>query len=227
MDFSNVKSITIPEGKVKRILSGSTVLWQAGRIPSEYQEVEYILKDHDNTYMDLGFSFDSACVCYMDISKTTSQYGYFFGAAEKSGVLRFMITGNAYFQTYGSTGSEYFIVGLFDANELSVMIEARNGLLRVTNLSTGETKASTSQGEFTMTNNLLLFGQNYNGSPRAGNINTMIKSFSYYDKNNTLICELIPCYRKADGEVGMYDRVRKKFLTNATGTFSFMKGADV
>lgn len=30
MDFSNVKSITIPEGKVKRILSGSTVLWQSG-----------------------------------------------------------------------------------------------------------------------------------------------------------------------------------------------------
>lgn len=30
IDFSTVKSITIPEGKVKRILSGTTVLWKGG-----------------------------------------------------------------------------------------------------------------------------------------------------------------------------------------------------
>ncbi|MBO5778902.1 MAG: hypothetical protein J6R82_04975 [Clostridia bacterium] len=30
MNFANMKSITIPEGKVKRILSGSTVLWKSG-----------------------------------------------------------------------------------------------------------------------------------------------------------------------------------------------------
>lgn len=30
MNFKNVKKVTIPEGKVKRILSGSTVLWKGG-----------------------------------------------------------------------------------------------------------------------------------------------------------------------------------------------------
>ena len=29
MNFANLKSLTIPEGKVKKILSGATVLWQA------------------------------------------------------------------------------------------------------------------------------------------------------------------------------------------------------
>jgi hypothetical protein len=33
MNFADVKAITIPEGKVKRILSGSSVLWQA---PASY-----------------------------------------------------------------------------------------------------------------------------------------------------------------------------------------------
>lgn len=36
MNFKNVKSITIPEGKVKRVLSDSTVLWKRGytnRVP--------------------------------------------------------------------------------------------------------------------------------------------------------------------------------------------------
>lgn len=36
----------------------------------------------------------------------------------------------------------------------------------------------------------------------------------------------VPCCRKSDGEIGMYDTVSKTFFTNA-GTGSFTKGADV
>lgn len=38
--------------------------------------------------------------------------------------------------------------------------------------------------------------------------------------------EFVPCYRKSDGEIGMYDTVSKTFYTNA-GTGTFLKGADV
>ena len=40
------------------------------------------------------------------------------------------------------------------------------------------------------------------------------------------VIDAIPCYRKADLEIGMYDLVSKTFLTNA-GTGDFTKGADV
>lgn len=40
------------------------------------------------------------------------------------------------------------------------------------------------------------------------------------------VMHLIPCYRKSDNEIGMYDIVRKVFRTGA-GTGSFTKGADV
>ena len=76
-----------------------------------------------------------------------------------------------------------------------------------------------------MTSNLLLLGQNYNGTPRYAGTRR-VYYFKYYDKNDALICDLYPCYRKSDGVIGMYDKVRNLFLTNA-GSGSFTKGANV
>lgn len=47
-----------------------------------------------------------------------------------------------------------------------------------------------------------------------------------HTRSGVPLLELIPCYRKSDGVIGMYDTVGKRFLTNA-GTGSFTKGADV
>lgn len=44
--------------------------------------------------------------------------------------------------------------------------------------------------------------------------------------NGELIREFVPCYRKSDGEVGLYDLVEGKFYQNS-GTGTFSKGADV
>ena len=85
-----------------------------------------------------------------------------------------------------------------------------------------EYKTSGSQKTYTMTNNLYLFAQNYNGSPRYGG-ERKISYFKYYDKNNNLICDLIPCVSLRYGAIGMYDKVRKIFLTNM-GPDSFEMG---
>ena len=50
--------------------------------------------------------------------------------------------------------------------------------------------------------------------------------FKIYDNNNNLICDLVPCYRKSDGVIGMYDLVSDVFRTNL-GTGTFTKGPDV
>ncbi|MBQ9657938.1 MAG: hypothetical protein IJV31_04120, partial [Clostridia bacterium] len=44
--------------------------------------------------------------------------------------------------------------------------------------------------------------------------------------NNMLVRDMIPCYRKSDGEVGMYDIVTDTFFENK-GTGTFEKGEDV
>lgn len=52
-----------------------------------------------------------------------------------------------------------------------------------------------------------------------------IYAYSIYNENETKI-NLIPCYRKSDGEIGLYDTINKKFYTNL-GTGEFLKGADI
>ena len=61
------------------------------------------------------------------------------------------------------------------------------------------------------------------------NTNYLANYRAFYLKHvrggNTLL-ELIPCYRKADGVIGMYDLVSESFFANS-GTGTFAKGGNV
>lgn len=46
------------------------------------------------------------------------------------------------------------------------------------------------------------------------------------EKDSTIVADLVPCYRKSDGEIGLFDIVSEQFFVN-TGTGEFTKGADV
>lgn len=233
MDFSAIKSITIPEGNVTQIAVGSNVLWKSSPLPSAYQQVEWIrnqfISASSGTYIDLGFAFDTAATFQLNIISDSSS-GQPFGAAENSGKYRCMITTSTAAELYGSTGSAYISTHITDVcgsgRESNLTCILKKGALSIKDTISGaQSTVKTSQSEYTMTRNLYLFAQNYNTAARFNGY-IKCKSFQYYDKNDTLICDLIPCYRKADGVIGMYDVVRKIFLTNA-GTGSFTKGADV
>lgn len=230
MDFSAITAIAIPEGNVVQIEAGGEVLWKSGPLPAAYQQVEWIRNTPGSTttgqYLDLGFAFDTAATIYLHYRQETGS-AYIFGAAESSGKYRCMITGTTTDEMfYGSNGSAFIAVALTGGvAEYDVKYELRKGAFKVTNYITGESNTSTTHTAYTMTRNLVLFAQNYNTAIRYSG-QTKFYSFQYYDKDDKLICDLIPCYRKSDGEIGMYDAARKIFLTNA-GTGSFTKGADV
>lgn len=195
----------------------------------QYQEVQYIqAADGVGAYLDLGFTFDKAA--YMEIGLyNNGSSAQIFGAAENSGKIRCMITApyeNGVASFYGSTGSAY-IGGTYTMtsgkNEFEFSL--KKGEMRMVRKDLGTVGTNTTQGEYTMTSNLLLLAQYYNGTIRYGGLRR-VYYFKYYDKDNTLICDLVPCYRKSDGVIGMYDKARDRFLTNV-GTGSFTKGADV
>ena len=53
---------------------------------------------------------------------------------------------------------------------------------------------------------------------------------TYYWKifnNNVLVRNFVPCYRKNDNSVGLYDTISKQFYTNPEGTGTFGKGNNV
>lgn len=238
--FNNTKALSIPEGAVAKITSGGKVLWKKivqGGLPSEYQEVEWIKAGNDvGAYIDLGFAFDTKAKIYLtQLLTDPSVSTYPFGAAENSGKLRCMISCpyNSKAFCYGSNGSAYIsssttIVSNSDnsmaENSFEMTIEPTK--LHIKNATNGASPATqTTQAEYTMSSNLYLFAQNYNGSARYGG-DRIIKAFKYYDKNNELICDIVPCYRKSDNEIGIYDLVRKIFLTNV-GSGIFTRGLNV
>lgn len=228
MIFSNVKSITIPEGVVKKIEAGNKVLWSAGGLPSAYQQVEYIAAAAAVlAYFDLKIAFDTAAkICMTYYHAGANQI---FGAAENSGKLRFMMSASnpTVMSYYGSTGSKYItntltaVQNAFNTTEFSL----KPGQLLTENFTSGQTGKMTTQASYTMSSNLYLFGQMYNGSVRVNGVRR-IKEFKYWDKNDELICDLVPCYRKSDSVIGMYDLVRNIFFTSE-GTGAFTKGANV
>lgn len=77
---------------------------------------------------------------------------------------------------------------------------------------------------FTETRDLYIFWWN-NGSGQASGASSRIYYFEIYE-NGTIIRNLIPCYRKSDSVIGMYDLVNGVFYTNSW-TWTFTKGSDV
>ena len=71
------------------------------------------------------------------------------------------------------------------------------------------------------------FPLNGNGSYPEGYVLASMRLYSCKIYNNEkIIRNFIPCYRKTDGVVGVYDLVEKKFYTNL-GTGTFIKGNDI
>lgn len=230
--FSNTKALAIPEGNAVKITAGGKVLWEkvTGRIPSAYQEVEWIQAGANvGAYIDLGFSYDTGATIKLGQWVMNNNTAYPFGSTDSGGSYRCCLS-----SPYSSRSVIYFrdaqgnstnIYCPYVVNQLNHFVATyKVGAMRFENLTNGES-FSGSLASYTISANHYLFAQNYKNAPRFGDIRR-ISYFQYYDKSDTLICDLVPCYRKSDGVIGMYDIVRNTFLTNI-GSGAFTKGADV
>lgn len=85
-------------------------------------------------------------------------------------------------------------------------------------------KRSLSSATFTSPTNMVIFADNENWTVSENGAYKL-----YYCKiyeSWTLVRDFVPCYRKSDNVIGLYDLVNNQFYTNSwTGTFS--KWADV
>lgn len=243
MNFAEVKSLTIPEGAVVRILSGDTVLWAkaTGGLPSAYQQVSHIETD-GNQYIDTGVmaSDHADGIRYLfrgNFTKFTSPNGnnYLFGCYVSGSR-----TGNP--TVNKSTSSTYIIVGN-QAAQIAVMskqpaigedfelqctatsenVPATTGSFNGTDMIL--TSSATAARNVAMpAANIWLFW--INGLSTATKYCGKLYAFTMDTADGTPIRNFVPCYRKADGVIGLYDTVGGVFYTNA-GTGSFAKGADV
>lgn len=195
-------------------------------LPNEYQEVEYIestgtqyintkylVNDKTNFEVKAQLSDSTqADGCLMGVRKSISTNDYLlwnnnFQTGLSQSIIRFIKKSDVY---YVSNGNYEVNIYRFENNNFYL---------------NGEQKAVT---ETTIDNtnlNLYLGTLNNGGSADSRGYNGKIYYLKVWEDNG-LIRNYIPCYRKSDNEVGMYDLVSNTFYTNA-GTGTFSKGEDV
>lgn len=179
---------------------------------SDIVELEYI-ESTGTQYVDTGFvpNQDTRVVCDCEYVATSSA-SWLFGVRVASGRAAFaFLAYEGKFRTdYNNSYSLYFDAGTTKATHVD---KAKN----VTVVNGSETINDT-YAAFNSQYSLFLLAVNTAGTTN-GYSTAKIKACQIYD-NGTLVRDFIPAKTVA-GEIGLYDKVFKKFYRNAgTGTFT-------
>lgn len=220
-DNTNTKSDTITISSQYQIESISLAY---SRLPAEYQEVEYLQNvSRSNQYITTGQRFTETTEIDIQFMFTTAVYGYVC----KYGMNLNQFSTQATMPAYMSNAMLYYLT-----MNNSIASSATVGTKMTTaynNASHQVVENGRVLGTFSDFSGLTNIGGIYLFGNTAETSNSEIRIYSFSIKNNItdgIIQELVPCYRKSDNEIGMYDIVSNTFLTNS-GVGSFNKGADV
>lgn len=196
------------------------------RIPTEYQEVEY-LESTGTQYIKTNIESRFSIEYESDIMFTAAQDSYSVGCIDSN----HRICGNGFYRSYFQIGygNNYRDVNVGGLNE--------NTLYRLkTVLTPGEQKVyvngvlkgteSIPKPSVILTEkHIAIFGRLKDDNEFGQECKARLYSLTVSD-GDLILGNFIPCYRKSDNEPGMYDTVTKQFFTNA-GTGTFIVGNDV
>ena len=199
------------------------------RLPSEYQEVEY-LESTGVEYIDTEIIADDTTGFFIDgrkkigtstddviIGSRSGTNSRFWADIGRISVQnnRFLLGWNGYHNTNIDIGTNRFSISVNYNNDRKVYV---NGVENAVG-----TNALTNP-LYVQTASIYLFAANNQGSA-SGPINGQI-FVCRITRGSVLSADFIPCYRKSDSKPGMYDLVSGEFFTNQ-GTGEFLVGNDV
>lgn len=228
LELINTLNVNNLENKEFELFLGADI----GKIPKTYQEVEYI-EGNGTQYLDLGFKGTNNHGIEIEFAYTSTSSDVnarLFGTREGSGgtnAFAYLSSSN------GNCSGSYYIASnggyASGLNTSQINTNFHNIKINVTNdkkvyfdnnlIFTGDNT------EYIATYNTRLFNS-YNGSAWSSTCaSAKIKKLKIYE-NNILIKNLVPCYRKGDNKIGMYDVINNIFYINQ-GTRTFLKGNDI
>ena len=208
------------------------------RLPAEYQEVEYV-QSSGLQYIDLSTSFPNGfrVVAEVEIVKvdSTQKQAPIVGAHASSEPYGRNMLGAVYDTSTAANqamfvgrGSAYKSPSQSITLETKYIFEASNisnpPWLKIDGVSQTLTKTAASSDVYSNLS-FYLFTWHYGTGTFALGASEKIYDIKLYtgETDNTLAMELVPCYRKLDGVVGMYDIVNDQFYVNS-GTGYFLRG---
>jgi hypothetical protein len=206
----------IPTIPVKKYFTEITYL------PDEYQRVEYI-ESSATQYIDTGFvptqnTRAEGTFAVTDTRTTTNIYPTFFGAqnlANASDNRNFSV-GYA-----PSTKMLHGLVSYTNNTKYKIKLSVADGYC----INDVKYKDYTWVGTPTVSLGLFTRKSSNNGFEACMQGTIRLYDFSLYE-NNVLIYNYIPCYRKSDNVIGLYDNINNVFHINQ-GTGTFKKGINL
>ena len=195
-----------------------------GKLPDTYQQVEYI-ESTGTQYIDTGITpdttleFDTTFNTSNNFSQETIRYGCIFGSRISSAKADVQLTTYSEFGYKGTIrcGNNYGD-NAWLSNNVKINAKLKNNMYYVDNTEIRSTTIEASNDY-----NIYIFALNQSGTAiQHGKLK--LHTFKLW-KNDVLVRDFIPCYRKSDNEIGMYDLVTNTFFTNA-GTGVFLKGSN-
>lgn len=200
------------------------------RLPAEFQKVEYI----DSTagsgissgqYIDTGITLTSTARVVIDTAITPVNSTHWAMHGVGSGSACFSI--GTYNSTiyYGFNSSDINTgVSHVSGRRYVYDLDANNRTYKVHDTVTDTDIVNISISAYTGNSPYKFYIGRYSGG-RAQYVPSKVYSCKIYD-GGLLVADYVPCYRKADNEIGLYDLVSHTFKTNS-GTGTFAKGADI
>lgn len=190
------------------------------RLPSAYQEVEWV-EGNGTQYIKTGFT--TTLTMKIEVDATCVNSSCVIGTMPINGSTNSNFTIGKYNSTVAYlcwNGREIGGVDWYNRSTMTAY-QDETKVYRIYNGTTNS--ANIVNSTISTQSELWMFKRNNpNGGDGSG---ARIYSCKIYD-NNILVRDFVPCYRKSDDEIGMYDIVNNVFYTNqGTGTFS--KGNDV
>lgn len=200
--------------------TGGTGIFIATEPFNKFQQVEWIESD-GNQWIDTGLDMNyiNDIKFKFNITKMQTTNTAIFGANSSGGEVLLFYTGGYCYLNGTSTIYNYTTGTDYDVD---FNITDGNGSLTINNnLLVTATGSSNSKRCY-------LFGSQARSSDTTPTYLASYKlySFKITNSSNILVRNMIPCYRKSNGEIGLYDLANNAFYTNQ-GTGTFTKGADV
>jgi len=193
-----------------------------GRIPQEFQEVAYI-QSTGTQYIDTGIIGKGGLESYVEAEFTTVPGDGTLLGSRSWDTRLYLIHSYPSRWCYGYGGYYCSNSLIVKDTKYSIYTKLYNGNqeMRVNDIIVLNNSVV---GDFNTNLNMFIFALNSNGSP-----NYPVSAKLYSAKlieNGVLTRDFIPCYRKVDGVIGLYDLVTNEFFTNK-GTGVFLKGVDI
>lgn len=189
---------------------------EEGGLPSTYQAVSYI-QSSGTQYIDTGVKANSEIEITITVNHffdTTegSKCLYGGGVGWENKYIQGELDQYPYFAFNNQSKGQRYVPSI----GLDYTVNQNKNVIKINNA----TFYNFTYNSFTTNYNITLFAGN-----RGGDVvefgSYRVKSCQIKD-NGILVRNFVPCYRKSDNEIGLYDTINKVFYTNdGSGDFSY------